>query len=308
MVAARKDVEFEGQGGTVLRGWLYLPSREAAAAAPGVVMAHGFSASKEMALDRYAEIFCDAGLAALVYDHRNLGASDGEPRQELNPWAQARDYRHAITWLGSQSEVDADRIGIWGSSYSGGEVIVLGACDERVKAVVANVPFAGYPGVDYADTADRCAAIREQLLDESGASLADATHNSMGPIPVIRSGGVEGPVVLDQPESTEWFGKYATRAPGWKNSVTLVNGMGTEPAWDPGACIAHVAPRPLLLVVASQDRLAETAVTRPAFERAGEPKELVMIDGHHFIPYEGEGFERSSGAARSFLVKHLLNS
>ena len=63
---------------------------------PGVVMTHGFSATKEMALDRYAEVFEKAGLVVLVYDHRNLGASDGEPRQRINPWAQARDYRRAI--------------------------------------------------------------------------------------------------------------------------------------------------------------------------------------------------------------------
>ncbi len=96
----RRDVEFEGHGGTILRGWLYLP--HATAEVPAVVMAHGLSAVKEMVLDRYAEVLCDGGMAVLVYDHRNLGASDGEPRQKINPWAQARDYRHAITWLGER--------------------------------------------------------------------------------------------------------------------------------------------------------------------------------------------------------------
>jgi len=305
-VDVRRDVEFEGHGGTLLRGWLYSPSRTTAPASPGVVMAHGFSALKEMALDRYAEVFCQAGLAVLVYDHRGFGASDGEPRQKINPWAQARDYRYAITWLGCQPEVDSDRIGIWGSSYSGGEVIVVGSCDERVKAVVANVPFAGLPDVDYSDTAARHAAICQQLGDESGASLADVEQSSFGPLPVIRSPGLEGPVMLDQPESTEWFGQWETRAPRWLNSITLENGMGTEPVWDPGACISHVAPRPLLLVVATEDRLAATAITREAFERAGEPKQLVMLEGHHFVPYEGEGFARSAEAARSFFAKHLM--
>ncbi len=308
MAEARRDIEFEGHGGTLLRGWLYLPARETASTSstsPGVVMAHGLSAVKEMALDRYAEVLCEGGMAVLVYDHRNLGASDGEPRQQINPWAQARDYRYAISWLSSRPEVDADRIGIWGSSFSGGEVIVIGAIDARVKAVVANVPFAGYPGVDYSDADARCAAIREQLDDETGASLADVGHGTLGPLPVIRSEGVDGPVVLDQPESREWFGQWASRAPSWKNSVTVENGFGTEPAWDPGACIAHVAPRPLLLVVASEDRLAETSVTCAAFERAREPKKLVMVDGHHFIPYGGEGFARSAEAARSFFQEHL---
>ena len=97
MGSEREDVEFEGFGGTRLRGWFYKPAQPGRHA--GVVMAHGFSAVKEMALDRYAEVFCAGGLAVLVYDHRGLGASDGEPRQEINPFAQARDYRRALEIL-----------------------------------------------------------------------------------------------------------------------------------------------------------------------------------------------------------------
>ena len=70
-----------------------------------------------MYLDEFAEAFCDAGLCALVYDNRNLGASDGEPRQEIDPYQQMRDYRHAITFARTLDEVDGERIGVWGSSY-----------------------------------------------------------------------------------------------------------------------------------------------------------------------------------------------
>ena len=87
----RQDIEFDAEG-TTLRGWLYVPD-EATGPAPTIVMCHGFSAVKEMYLDALAEVFAEAGLAALVYDNRNLGASDGEPRQEIDPWAQVRDYR-----------------------------------------------------------------------------------------------------------------------------------------------------------------------------------------------------------------------
>jgi len=308
----RRDVEFEGQGGVRLRGWFYRPSSAGVgrqqAAVPGIVMVHGLSALKEMALDRFAEVFCEAGMAVLVYDHRCFGESDGEPRQIINPWAQARDFRHAIGWLARQPEVDPDRIGIWGSSYGGGEAIVVAACDERVKAAVANVPFAGYPDTDYHDTAPHCAAIREQLDDESGASLADIAQSSFGPVAVICEPASEAPVLLNQSESTEWFGQWESRAPRWVNSVTLENAAGTEPAWDPGACIAHVAPRALLLVVATDDRLAETSIARAAFERAGQPKECVLLEGHHFVAYEGEGFVRASEAARDFFERHLKAS
>ena len=73
-------VEFDAEGVT-LRGWLYVPDG-ATGPVPTIVMAHGFSAVKEMYLDRFAEAFAAAGLAALVFDNRNFGASDDEPRQE----------------------------------------------------------------------------------------------------------------------------------------------------------------------------------------------------------------------------------
>jgi uncharacterized protein len=85
----RHDVEFNAEGVT-LRGWRYVPDG-APGAVPAIVMAHGFSAVKEMYLDAFAEVFAQAGLAALVFDNRNFGASDGEPRQEIDPWAQVRD-------------------------------------------------------------------------------------------------------------------------------------------------------------------------------------------------------------------------
>jgi fermentation-respiration switch protein FrsA (DUF1100 family) len=71
-------------------------------------MAHGFSAVKEMYLDRFAEVFAEAGLGALVFDNRNFGASGGEPRQEIDPWEQVRDYRDAITFAERLPETDAD--------------------------------------------------------------------------------------------------------------------------------------------------------------------------------------------------------
>ena len=137
----RRDIEFRSEGVTC-RGWFYTPDGGSGnQRSPTIVMAHGFSAVKEMRLDRFAEAFAHAGMASLVFDYRGAGASDGEPRQDIDPFAQIADYRNAISYARQLAEVDVERIGIWGSSYSGGHVLVVGALDRRVKAVVSQVPL-----------------------------------------------------------------------------------------------------------------------------------------------------------------------
>lgn len=135
-------VEFLSEGAT-LRGRLYLPS-DILTPRPVVIMAHGFSATiSGMVAEKYAEVFYEAGFAVLLYDHRNFGISGGEPRQEINKWVQARGYRDAMDFIATLPEIDPERIALWGDSLSGGEVIVVGALDERVKAVIAQVPACG---------------------------------------------------------------------------------------------------------------------------------------------------------------------
>ena len=307
----RRDIEFEGHGGVVLRGWLYLPEGASAAApVPGVVMAHGFSATKEMALDAYAAVFAAGGLAVLVYDHRGLGASDGEPRQVINPWAQTRDYRYGIGWLAARPEVDRERIGVWGSSFSGGEVLVLGAVDERVRAVVASVPFAGL-GADYSDpavVAAKFCVLRDALCDLSGASPADVTDAPRGPLAVVHEPGeAEGVAVfLGQAEASEWFLDLGRRdGARWQNQVWLQAAFGSEPAFDPGVAVAHMHA-PVLFVVATCDVVAPTAVAVAAFDRAPEPKRLEMIEGHHFTPYVGDACAYAAAVSRDFFRTALL--
>lgn len=138
----REDISFQTVDNVTLRGWFYKPSSASSGKLPCLVMAHGFSALKEMDLDTFAEYFTGKlALTCLVYDNRNFGASDGEPRQEIIPPQQTSDYSDAITYAQMREDVDPNKIGIWGSSYSGGHVLWVGAVDRRVKAVLSQVPM-----------------------------------------------------------------------------------------------------------------------------------------------------------------------
>ena len=212
----RQDIEFDAEG-TTLRGWLYVPDN-AAGPAPTIVMCHGYSAVKELFLDAFAEVFCEAGFCALVYDNRNLGASDGEPRQEIDPWAQVHDYRHAITFARTLDEVDGERIGIWGSSYSGAHALVVGAIDRRVKCVVAQVPLIS--GHENARRLVRADLIKptQDMFDAD----REARYRGEAPmmIPVVAPEGE--PCALPTGDSYDWFTTSGSeRAPSWINECTL---------------------------------------------------------------------------------------
>ena len=167
----RQDIEFKTEDGITLRGWHHLPENSTGRV-PTIVMAHGFSAVKEMYLDRFAEAFANAGLASIVFDNRNFGASDGEPRQEIDPWWQVRDYRDAITYAETLESVDPERIGIWGSSYSGGHVLVVGAIDRRVKCVVSQVPLiSGHANARRLIRADYIAGLRTMFDGDRRARM-----------------------------------------------------------------------------------------------------------------------------------------
>jgi hypothetical protein len=104
-------------------------------------MAGGWCYVKELAQPHYARRFAESGIAALVFDYRGFGSSEGEPRQHIDPWAQIEDYNNALSYACSLPEVDADRAAVWGISYSGGHALIVAANDPRVRAVVSTAPL-----------------------------------------------------------------------------------------------------------------------------------------------------------------------
>jgi uncharacterized protein len=295
----RSDVEFDAEGVT-LRGWLY-QSDDGDGPVPIIVMAHGYSAVKEMYLDAFAERFAAAGLAVLVYDNRNFGASDGEPRQEIDPVAQMRDYRHAITYARQLPGIDPERLGIWGSSYSGAHVLVVGAIDRRVRAVVAQVPMiSGWRNVLRLVRADMIAQFRA-MFDADREARAAGKEPQM--VPVVTDDPL-GAAALPTPDSFQWFTDTgATRAPSWRNEVTLRSvEMLTE--YEPGVYIDRISPTPLLMVIGAGDHLTVADEALAAYNRALEPKRLVLLPGGHFDAYVND-FELSSKAATDWFLQHL---
>jgi uncharacterized protein len=296
----RSDIAFDADG-TTLRGWLYTPD-QAKRPFPVVVMAHGFSALKEMGLDRYAEIFATAGLAALVYDNRNLGASDGNPRFEIDPTAQMRDYRHAITYAQSRSEIDPDRIGVWGTSYSGGLALIVAALDRRVRCVVSQVPFiSGYETMLQVMPLEGRQQFHDTLWKER-SSLAAGNLPSLVP---ICTNDASKPIDAPGRQTYNFFQSFVQqRGLNWENKVTL-RSLDFRLEYEAMPYVSRISPTPLLMIIADNDVIAPTDIALRAFDQALEPKKIVLLHGDHYVAYLNQ-FDRSSGAARDWFVQHLL--
>lgn len=301
-----EEVEFSSEGAT-LKGMLFLP--KAQKQKPSViVMAHGLSATVHMVADKYAEVFCRSGLAVLLYDHRNFGRSGGEPRQEINPWVQCRGYGDAINFAEKLKNIDPSRIALWGDSYTGGEVIILGALDERVKAIVAQVPVCGdkLPPVEPSRT--NFETIKETFLH---GDVRGSPETTTGPIPVVSFDQSSIPSLLKPIQAFRWFIDYGGR-PGsqWVNRVTRVI-PATPMPFHPVLCAPFVTA-PTLMMVAPEDEMLNTnyAVAKQVYQLMPGSKQWHDIAGGHFglIYYPSKLFNEASRVQSEFFKKWLAVS
>lgn len=294
----RHDVEFPSCG-ALLRGSLLLPKAERRL--PAIAMAPGMSGVKEGSIMKYAEFFARGGFAVLAYDNINFGDSGGEPRQEVDPALQRRGYRDAITCLSLRPDVDADRIGIFGTSYSGGHVLEVAAHDRRVKCVVSQIPaISGFEAFRRSVRPDGRAAFLE-MQDK------DREARFRGAAPMMVNAVSDDPAefcAMPGKAAFDYFMEQARIAPNWKNELTL-RSFDLYRAVSNAAFTPWISPTPLLMIIALADELAAPDLSLDAYQQAKEPKKLVLLPGNHFSPYSDE-FSLTGNETRDWFTRHLV--
>ena len=296
----RTDVSFDSKGVTCL-GWLYLPDDlEANEKIPTIVMAHGFSGVKEQVLPEIADRIVDAGFAVLVFDYRYFGGSDGEPRCQLFPLEMVEDYRNAITWVCSQPNVDPSRIGVWGTSYSGGLVAYLGTFDRRVKAVVAQVPSLTNADARRGIDPGKWESVGEYLSQDR---IARYLIGEVNYIKVVASEGE--PCVLPGVESYDAFMEIKDTAPNWRNEIT-VESLEKIREFDPVSFIHLMAPTALMVIACENDTLIPLDAVKNAYENANEPKQFTIFPIRHFEIYRDPWRAKATDNAIEWYKKYLV--
>ena len=295
-VPAERDVE-----PVTLHAWLFRPPGAAKSSRSAITVAHGFGGLKYRGLQAFAERFASAGFIVIVHDHRGFGLSGGTPRGDIDPWRQIADWRWVLSYLETVDGVDPTRIGLWGSSYAGGHSLVLGATDTRVKVVVAQVPtISGYEQSLRRVSAANRPALEESFNEDDRAQLrgsAPAVQQLVSTDPSVRA-AYRSPAVLDYHER---FPLPAGVDPG---EVVTLRSTRLAQMYEPGAWIARIGPKPLLMVVGSRDGTTPIDLALGAYERALEPKRLVIFEGDHYDTYMSQ-FETVSRAAEAWFIEHL---
>ncbi|MGI8677928.1 MAG: alpha/beta hydrolase [Jatrophihabitans sp.] len=266
---------------------------------PCVVMAHGFGATRDAGLLPFAQRFSAAGMDVLVFDYRGFGTSDGTPRQDVDHRRHREDYHAAIAYARAQKGVDPSRIAVWGSSYSGGHVIVVAAQDQRIAAVISQGAamdgLAALFGVQQTGGSGKTAAL-------TGAGLRD----------VARAAGRRTPYlvpIVGAPDSTAVISAPGALA-GYQNIMgpTFRNEMCARGilriARNRPIRWAGKVSCPTFIVVAEQDNVAPVKSVHEVARRVPRSEVLSFPVGHFDI-YVGEVFEKSSTEQVEFLRRVL---
>ena len=275
MASQRVEVRIPSHG-EQLAAYLYRPA--APGRVPCIVMAHGFSGTRDEALPGYAEAFCDAGYAVVVFDYRYFGASSGQPRQLLDIARQQDDYRAVIEWARHADGIDPDRIVLWGSSFSGGHVIEVAATDPRIAAVIAQAPYTdSVPVIRRMPPRNLVRAVAAAVRDQAGAALGRKPT-------LIPAAGPPGTfAAMTEPEALSGFAAMVPPESLWRNEIAA-RVMFRLPLFRP-VKIADRLTMPVLFCVCDADVTTPPESTLKAAGRAPRG-ELRRYPYGHFAIYD----------------------
>ena len=296
----RRNVQIPSQGSKI-SGWLYLPA-ESPKNSPAIILANALTAVKEITLPGYAERFAEAGFVSLAIDYRFWGGSGGEPRNQIIPYEMIQDIRNAISWLSMQPEVDPNRIGGWGVSLGGGHMLHLATFERRLKAIVATATslnsisnwekMMGREGV-------------QGLLAQLGQDRVER-YKTGSPATYKTAWGKMGEDVLFMVDEAYEFYKNAkaTVAPNFENRATIQS-FENLIEYNPDFAIDLASPTAVLIVHAEKD-VIPVELIRNVYERAKEPKNLVVYDCLHTDLYDKEPWvTKSAIEAIEWFKKYL---
>lgn len=269
---------FKNRYGITLAADLYLPKNRDGKRLAAIAVGGPFGAVKEQSSGLYAQTMAARGFVALAFDPSYTGESGGEPRNVASPDINTEDFSAAIDFLGTQSFVDRERIGIIGICGWGGMALNAAAVDKRIKAVVASTMYdmtrVMSKGYNDSVTLEQRTKTLEQLAEQRWKDAENGTPAYQPPYNELKGGEAQFLV--------EYHDYYMTPRGYHKRSVNSGN------AWTQTTplsfmnmpiltYIKEISPRPLLLI--HGEKAHSRYFSETAYAAAAEPKELLIVPG-----------------------------
>ncbi|MDO8795670.1 MAG: alpha/beta hydrolase [Vicinamibacterales bacterium] len=290
---SREDVRFDSHGDECA-AWLYKP--DGVERPPVVVLCHGLGAVREMRLDAFAERFAAAGMAAFAFTYRGFGDSGGEPRQVLDIGMQHDDIKTAIAYVRGREDLDGERVALWGSSFGGGHVMVVGARDPKLKAIVSQCPF-----TDGLVAGLTVGPVTTAKL--TGRGIKDTIGKLRGMVTsYVRLFGRAGDAALmTAPDVVAGVERLID---GLDYPVEVAARVGLEiPLYRPGRQLKNIKV-PTLVCICDADTVAPPKTAIKYVGEAANAEAMIYTCGHFDI-YFDEPFEFAVTDQIEFLSKHL---
>ncbi|MSO91540.1 MAG: alpha/beta hydrolase [Acetobacteraceae bacterium] len=290
-----QPVHFYSEG-TKLAGDLFLPGNlQPGERRAGIVLCHGYTGVRALYLPDNARALNEAGYVVVTFDYKGWGDSEGPPAR-LAPYSRVADVQAALTFLGAQAMVDDSRLGIYGTSYGGATVVWTAAVDPRVKCVVSVV------GVGNGRRWMRSVRHPDEFADILARSAADRLQRAL----TGKSEFVERTdVLLPDRQSAALAAAARAKVTGAISQIPLEfvdDTLGFNPEW----VVGKIAPRPVLFITTDDDRLVPPEESIEMYNRAGEPKKLVILPkwGHYEV-YAGEAFRQVMEPTTAWFQQYL---
>jgi fermentation-respiration switch protein FrsA (DUF1100 family) len=268
--------------GLKITGILFMP--EGVESCPGIVLPQGTVGLKEHYRSPViCSMLADAGFAALTFDYRGFGESEGpkdQPRTQIVPLEQVEDIRNALTFLAAQPGVDANRLALFGFCWGGSHSVYVGAIDSRVKCV-AEVGGIG-DGTRWLRTVRQYWEWREFIKRIE----ADRIKRVMtGSSETVRF----GEILIGSPMAKEGrrriVEEIAPASPPYHTPDATLQTAERIMEYRPEEVVARLSPRPLLIMHGDADDLTPFEEAESLYKRGGDPKRLVVLPGayHHDV-------------------------
>ena len=291
----KKPVTFYSEGLRLVGDVYYPDDLSPGEKRAGIVLCHGYTGVKDLYLPDNARLLTEAGYVAMTFDYKGWGESEG-PRSRLAPHSRVSDVQAALTFLGTLPEVDAERLGIYGTSYGGATVVWVGAIDPRVRCVVSVVGIG--------DGARWMRSVRrpDEWHDLLERSRKDRVKRALtGQSELIERSEI---LLLDR-QSAELAQAGRRNNPAAVNAIPLEyvdDTLSFNPEW----VVDKIAPRPVLFITTDDDRLVPPEESCELYARAGEPKKLVVLKGcGHYEVYAEPAFGKVMQATLAWYQEFL---